>query len=379
MKVQKRIFIFNTLIVLTALILFLIVNAAIIEMYEIKHLKDSEYTYGLFTEEVEVSSVKNIPSAVRHRFVLMFLLDGLGCIVALLAISEIFTRKLILHIMEPLNKLDEAAERVKNGNLNEKIEYYGDEEFQEVCNNFNAMQDALRLERERSQRYEKSRTDMVAGISHDLRTPLTAIRGTIKGLMDGVASDPLVHDKFLKTAYRRTGEMDELLQQLFYFSKLETGNMPLRTESIELNSYISNYITAKKFLYPQITFDFTFATERLCAVIDPEQMIRVLDNLMQNSIKYAEVSDLRIVIALNSEDDRAVLIFKDNGNGVAEDKLPHLFEEFYRGDVSRNKKDGNGLGLYIVKYLIEAMSGSVRAFNDSGFGIEIKIPLEENK
>lgn len=83
------------------------------------------------------------------------------------------------------------------------------------------------MEKEKNYKYEKARTDMIAGISHDLRTPLTAVRGTIKGLMDGVASTPERQNRFLKTAYRRTGDMDVLLNQLFYLSKLETGNMPL--------------------------------------------------------------------------------------------------------------------------------------------------------
>lgn len=89
------------------------------------------------------------------------------------------------------------------------------------------MQKHILMEKEKNYKYEKARTDMIAGISHDLRTPLTAVRGTIKGLMDGVASTPERQNRFLKTAYRRTGDMDVLLNQLFYLSKLETGNMPL--------------------------------------------------------------------------------------------------------------------------------------------------------
>ena len=95
----------------------------------------------------------------------------------------------------------------------------GDAEFEDVCITFNHMQEHILREQEKNRKYEKARTDMIAGISHDLRTPLTAIRGTIKGLMDGIAATPEMQEKFLQAAYRRTGDMDGLLNQLFYVSK----------------------------------------------------------------------------------------------------------------------------------------------------------------
>lgn len=181
------------------------------------------------------------------------------------------------------------------------------------------MREAILAGQEKNRKYEKARTDMIAGISHDLRTPLTAIRGTIKALLDGVVSTPKQQRKFLETAYRRTGDMDILLNQLFYISKLETGNMPLTLSTIEVSAFIDNYVKGKR-------------------------------ELLEN--EQIEV-------------------------GVAEEKLPYIFDEFYRGDESRNQKEGNGLGLYIVKYLIEAMGGSVRAENADGLMIFMEFREEE--
>lgn len=129
--------------------------------------------------------------------------------------------------MKPLEALEKGVRRIQDNVLTEEIVYEGDAEFEEICDTFNEMQAHILAEQEKNRKYEKARTEMVAGLSHDLRTPLTAVRGTVKALMDGIVKVPEQQEKFLRTAYRRTGDMDVLLNQLFYLSKLETGNMPL--------------------------------------------------------------------------------------------------------------------------------------------------------
>ena len=163
----------------------------------------------------------------RREFILLFLTDGFLCIAGLLLVSQLFTKNLVDHIMEPLDALSEGATRIRENDLTQDIEYSGEIEFENVCNTFNEMRRSILAGQEKNQKYEKARTDMIAGISHDLRTPLTAIRGTLKGLMDGVVSAPEHQKRFLETAYRRTGDMDVLLNQLFYLSKLEKEKIPI--------------------------------------------------------------------------------------------------------------------------------------------------------
>ena len=243
------------------------------------------------------------------------------------------------------------------------------------------MQKHILREQEKNRKYEKARTDMIAGISHDLRTPLTAIRGTIKGLMDGIASTPEKQDRFLETAYRRTGEMDLLLNQLFYLSKIETGNMPITLRKIEISSFIKNYVQAKQGLMEAEKEELVEETKEITAevAVDPEQLQRIFDNLLENSRKYGEKVPLKMKIDLRKMPGGILIRFSDNGVGVPENKLPYVFDEFYRVDESRNKKEGNGLGLYIVKYLIEAMGGTVRAENEDGFVVSLELPLGERK
>ena len=228
---------------------------------------------------------------------------------------------------------------------------------------------------------EQLRGDLLRAISHDLRTPLTAMKGTIKGLMDQVASTPEQQKKFLHVAYRRTGDMDMLLNQLLYLSRMETGNMPISMQTIEIAAFLRNYVKGEQEVIEALQEEITVDTKGITAgvSVDPEQFQRILDNLVENSRKYGETTPLRMKIKLEKTPKGLSICFKDNGVGVPEEKLPYIFEEFYRGDESRNKKEGNGLGLYIVKYLMEAMGGSVRAENADGLAVYLELPISPER
>jgi len=230
---------------------------------------------------------------------------------------------------------------------------------------------------EKSAKYEKARTEMISGISHDLRTPLTSVKGFIKGMIDGVANTPEKREQYLKISYQKACDMETLLQKLFFFSKLETGNMPFFTKRIDINHWIHNYVLEKGGEGKEKHYEIQAASaeEPYYVMADVDQMKRVLDNLVENSLKYANTDKLKIVISSEQKDGEVYLYFSDNGEGIAEDKLPHVFEQFYRGDESRNSKtDGSGLGLYVCEYIIEQQDGRIQAYNKDGFMVEIVMP-----
>lgn len=367
-SVKQRIFQSNAWMVFTTLFLFLGINLLVIYCYSESIENEVKNRIENVVDPSQIKSLLKDYTIYRNEFILIFALDGLLCIVLLILISQIFTKKLTEHIMEPLNLLVEGTKRIKENNLTEKIQYAGDEEFETVCIAFNEMMESIALEQEKNQRYEKARTDMIAGISHDLRTPLTAMKGSIKVLKDGIIPKE-EQDKFLDVAERRSDEMEGLLNQLFYFSKLETGNMPFYFEEIDLVQFLEDYVKGKE----EINLDIKVQSEIISA--DSEQLRRILDNLIENSRKYAQSESLKIDITMVQQDNRVTVCVKDNGIGVAEDQLPYLFNEFYRVDESRNKKEGNGLGLYIVKVLMEAMSAKVSAKNEHGLAIYLDFPL----
>lgn len=377
--VRRKILICNALTVLVTLVLLAALNVGFVKLYTETVEKEWESSIGNVLGEDQVEELLADFTIHKHSFRVLFAADGLLCAGILILVSFGFTRHLASHICTPLGKLTEGAVRIRQNDLTQDIVYTGEEEFEELCQTFNEMQSHLLSEQERNLRYERARTDMIAGISHDLKTPLTAIRGTIKALQDGIVSTPEQRDKFLETAYRRTGDMDVLLNQLFYVSKLETGNMPLSMRRMEMGAFVQSYVLAKQKLLEgeEVTFMADTEEGEAWAEADPDQLCRIFDNLLENSRKYGETEPLAIRLSVKRKEKWVSLCFADNGAGIAEDKLPHLFEEFYRGDESRNRKEGSGLGLYIVKCLIEGMNGRVHAESKDGFAIYMELPIKE--
>ncbi|MBQ5760882.1 MAG: HAMP domain-containing histidine kinase [Clostridia bacterium] len=244
------------------------------------------------------------------------------------------------------------------------------------------MQQHLKDEQDKNAAYEKARTDMISGISHDLRTPLTSVKGYIKGITDGIANTPEKQQRYLQTAYAKANQMDTLLENLFFYSKLETGNLPLNLRPIDLSDFARNFVSDTS-LDPnmqQVTLT-AHAKERAHTVLaDVEQLRRVFNNLTENAVKYAHADRLAITISIERDGDFEVITFADNGRGVEPDKLSHMFEQFWRGDSSRQSgKGSSGLGLYIVKHIIDTHGGSITARNADGLQLIIRLPVHEHE
>lgn len=377
--VKKRIFISSAFMILLSFVLVFLINIGVVKLYWESIEKNWETSMETMVDSASVEEMLEDWTLHQQSFYVLLLVDMLVCGTVWILVSLFFTGRLVHQIMKPLDALGQGAKRIRENKLTEAIYYQGDAEFEEICHTFNDMQIHLLEEQEKNRKYEKARTEMIAGISHDLRTPLTAIRGSIKGIIDGVVKEENQKEKFLQTAYRRTGDMDVLLNQLFYVSKLETGNMPLHLQQTNLSVWISKYLEGKQKILSE---EEAIVTKELAevsrtALIDAEQLQRIFDNLLENSRKYGGVKPVRINIALQELEKEFLIRFSDNGQGVPEEKLNNIFDEFYRIDESRNKKEGNGLGLYIVKSLIEAMGGQVWAENSPGLTVCMKLPKGE--
>lgn len=387
--VRQRIFISNAVTIIATLIGMLLINIGMIKLYAESIEREWQQTMADIMDADQLEELLADWTFHRNSFMLVFIVDALLCIGVLIFVSYLCTRHLADKICRPLKLLENGADRIRHNGLTEKILYDGDTEFETVCDTFNEMQQHILEQQERNRKYEKARTDMIAGISHDLKTPLTAVRGMIKAVLDGIAASEAQKEKFLQTAYQRTEDMDILLNQLFYLSKLETGNMPLHLQRLDLTAFLREYVRGKQDYLeeqeelifrmeekPEQGADGMLAGEperKMTAytTADPEQLQRILDNLMENSRKYSEVRPLQMEIMLSREQNGWQICFADHGVGVPPEQLPYLFDEFYRGDESRNKKEGNGLGLYIVKYLMQAMGGQVSAESENGLQIRM--------
>lgn len=181
---------------------FFIINLFVIKFYAESIEAEFRTSVEGITDEDGLDDLLEDWTVHRNEFLLVFGADGILCIIVLVMISQLFTKNLTDRIMEPLDALAEGAKRIKENDLTQDIAYVGELEFENVCAAFNDMQESILAAQEKNRKYEKARTDMIAGISHDLRTPLTAMKGTIKGLMDGVVSEPKQQKNFCR---RHTG------------------------------------------------------------------------------------------------------------------------------------------------------------------------------
>lgn len=311
-----------------------------------------------------------------------FLIICSSTIIVILLIGQLLSSWMVKWSLRPIRSLTEGAQRIMEGNLSEPVIYDGKDELSRVCDVFNQMQSHLKDEKERDAAYEKSRTDMIAGISHDLRTPLTSVKGYIKGLRDGIVTTPEKMEQYLTIAYNKATEMEVLLQNLFYFSKLETGNLPLFLTEEDLGVLVRTFDRQSRdeLLQENVSIRLDIRTEENPVMVDTEQIHRLLANLTNNSLKYADTEDLTLTISVWNEAGKIHLVFADNGKGVPEDKLSSLFVQFWRGDESRSSRSGgggSGLGLNIVKHIVEMHGGSVGARNENGLVIDILLPAVE--
>ena len=333
---------------------------------------------------VDAANVPEVFGRQRPQLEAMLLslaITGATAIAVIVALSLVSTHFLVRLLLRPVNALADAARRVEAGDYTQPVGYAGQDEFTAVCAAFEQMQRHLLEEREKNAAYERARTDLVAGISHDLRTPLTSVQGCLKGLLDGVAGTPEKRAQYLDIAYRKACDMEVLLQRLFDFSRLETGGMPFFPERADLGDFARRFARENEAELERRGGRFVLrgAPAPHPVRMDPGQMARVLNNLTDNAVRYAGVRPLVLTLTVWRDRDMEKLRFADNGRGVPDGELPHLFEQFWRGDLARRDgaREGSGLGLYLVKYILEAHGGSVTARVDGGLVFELALPCEE--
>lgn len=289
-------------------------------------------------------------------------------------------------VISPIGRLKRAAENIKDGNLNFSIQAQKNDEIGELCTAFEEMRVKLKEQIEISMQYEKDNKELISNISHDLKTPITAIKGYIEGIMDGVADTPEKQEKYLKTIYTKATDMQHLIEELFLYSKLDSNSMTYSFQKVNLSDYFEDCIEeiSMDLESKHIGLGFFNYVDKNCVIIaDPEQLKRVIINIVMNAAKYIDKPKGLINIRLHDEPEYIQVEIEDNGKGIAPDELPHIFERCYRTDSSRNSsKGGSGLGLSIAKKIVEEHGGRIWATSKVGIGTSICFVIrkyEENR
>ena len=302
----------------------------------------------------------------------------LGCLVIVI-ISLVLMIALSKGIMGPLNKLRAATKKISDGDLDFEIDYSGSDEISEVLRDFEIMRVNLAELNEKQRVYEEDRKEMIAGISHDLRTPLTSIKGYVSGLMDGIADSPEKQQKYLTTIYNTAVEMDKLVDDLFLFSKLDLDKIPFDFEHVELGNYMFQCCEELKFSMEKKMMSMSFVNlcnEDIYVRLDRDQFARVLINIAENSAKYKKNEIGSFFVVLSMQNNEALIALKDDGQGVESSLAGKIFDSFYRNDPARtNPVKGSGLGLSIAKQIVSSHGGKIWAESNLGEGLTVYISL----
>lgn len=303
--------------------------------------------------------------------VLLYAAIVLVALLATVVFTNLYlTRNLFAHIQKPLDALMQGVKRIEDGDLDSPIAYEEQDEFRMACDAVDAMAVRLKKSLTEQQREQQRKQELIAGMSHDLKSPLTTIRAYTEALLEGVAPDEPTRQRYLQTIYARETDLEALVNRLFELAKLGASEYPMHLKALPLQETLHHILNACD--HEGISVDCDAVID--CTVLaDRELLQRVLNNLVDNSRKYGANA---LSFSSVCEEDTVTLWMEDNGPGVPEEQLPCLFEPFYRGDAARTKPGaGSGLGLAVVKKSMQQMGRNVRAENAPGGGLRIVMQL----
>ncbi len=280
-----------------------------------------------------------------------------------------------------IDQLAKAADNIREGNLDVEVSIKGKDELSVVGDAFEEMRLQLKADAQEKIAAENNQKQLISNIAHDLKTPLTAIRGYAEGLRDGVANTPEKQDAYLKTIQSKAEEINRLINELTMYSKLDMNDIPYNYRLLSVDKYFAD-------VAEEIDVDMesqgmelaykNFVPEETLVIADPVQLGRAIHNVISNSVKYRGDMPLRVQIRIKDVGDFIQIEIEDNGKGISQRDLPHVFDRTYRGDESRTSAvGGSGIGLSIVKKIIEDQGGQVWVTSEENIGTVMYIALRK--
>ncbi|MDP4179150.1 MAG: HAMP domain-containing sensor histidine kinase, partial [Bacillota bacterium] len=265
---------------------------------------------------------------------LMFKFIGIKALTIFFAV--ILTAKEIVHliimlrlekrIIKPIEKLKAGVEEIAKGNYNIRIQSSVFNEIGMLIDEFNKMAEKLNENEKMKQVYEENRKDLIANISHDLKTPITSINGYIETLIDGVITSPEKVNSYLRIIENNMTYMNNLIDDLFLFSKLDMQKLEFKFEKIDLVPFVTDMMEEFKFMLGEQGIILKLnnnITESLMVNIDTKRIYQAIRNVIGNAVKYANSEKLIIAVTIYSENNLIKIDIADNGPGIPQDKLPY--------------------------------------------------------
>lgn len=309
-------------------------------------------------------------------------------VIAVLVINGCCTGWITRLILPPMKEIQKGMQKIRAGDLDGDIPVLRQDELGELCGEFNEMKQYLRKSEEERRKYEMYRRELISGVSHDLRTPLTTIKGYVRGILDGIADTKEKQERYLLAVQTRTEDMENLVEQLSSYNIMENHIFRYKMEKTDLAEFIACYLSENQEYLEENKVKVSVSTEKsgdgnqtgetLWAVIDTREFRRVFDNIIINTIRYRTKESSRMNVELKRQDSRLLLNIADDGPGVPDEDLEKIFESFCRLDASRTRcSEGSGLGLAIVKRIVLDHNGILHAENRGGLAVCIELPAVE--
>ena len=368
MKLKTRIIVGFVAIILLPLLLF---SASLygFSQTQAKHVQESSSQASDSNQMIyDISLAQSSSSQVKLMAKDMILTATIILVFTALSVGLWIYRSIAV----PLVKLKKATQNIKEGNLDFVLEVEGKDEFSQLCQDFEEMRKRLKESTEEKILMDKENKELISNISHDLKTPITAVKGYVEGIMDGVADTPEKMDRYVRTIYNKTNEMDHLINELTFYSKIDTNRIPYTFSKLNVEDYFSDCAEELGLEMETRGIELVYANyveKGVQVIVDGEQIRRVIHNIVSNAIKYMEKPRGIIQLRVKDVGDFIQVEIEDNGKGIAAKDLPYIFDRFYRTDVSRNSsKGGSGIGLSIVKKIMEDHGGKVWATSRLGIG-----------
>lgn len=275
-----------------------------------------------------------------------------------------------------LGKVEQSAQRIAEGDFAVRVNLHGNDDIARLAHAFDTM--AARLEKADANRasLERSRRDLFAAISHDLRTPLSSIRVMVEALTDRVVTDPATTDRYLGMMTGDIERLSLLIDDLFELARIDSGALQLRLQETEIGGVVENAVAGVVPIAEKARVAVSCGpTAAATLLADPERLTRVLGNLLQNAIRHTP-ADGSVVVTTSATGSEVVVSVADTGNGIPPGDVSRVFERFYRAEKSRSRTGGgSGLGLSIAKSIVEAHGGRIWIDQTGSAGTTVSFAL----
>ena len=325
---------------------------------------------------INLSQIVDIGNYYRKLIIFMFIVFFTSFILANLIVQKKNMKELIMPIMD----LTSEVEKLRIGQLETAITDRGYDEVRKLATAIEEMRLQLKNSIYYQKKVDENRKFLISSISHDLKTPVTSIRGYIDGILDGIADTDEKREYYLSKAIEKTKLINTMIEDLLLYSKLDLNQMPFEKVKVDIEKYLEDCIEDNRNDFrnedKKIVLENKLKKKTL-VLIDGDNFKRVLQNIIDNARRNINRGTGELRLILREMNSSIIMEFKDNGRGIEKEHLPYIFDRFYRGDTAREVRGSSGLGLAIAKQIVEGHNGRIWAISEEGQGTSIMISLKK--